>query len=210
MKKSSQACQRIRLLCALMAVTLIWSTACSRQLGAQGLTNNNKGTQLPFNRVSDEGGVSPTQGFAFDEIPAGTQINVRLQQALSSASARTGESFPAVLDDPVVVGGKTIVPRGALVTGSVSAAKASEEPNDPGYLRLTVISMMVKGKAIPLRATSVFAKGGAYVSPPLINASALNSANGSDSRVSRSKDDVKFSTGHRLTFRLAQPFHSQS
>lgn len=203
MKRSRQAG---RVSCALMAATLLLSTACSRQLGGSGLTEGAKRSQLPFDRVSDAGGISPTDGVEVDEIPAGTQLNIRLQLPLSSASARVGESFSAVLDTPVIVAEKTVVPRGTLVTGSVMATKASEL-HDPGYLRLTLISMVVNGKTIPLRTSSIFAKGGSYASSPTINGSALNSSQFS---LSPSKDDVRFSTGHSLTFRLAQPFNPQS
>ena len=207
MKRSRQAGQRVSLFCALKAATLFLSTACSRQLGAPGITEGNKNRQLPFDRVSDAGGISPTDGFEVDEIPTGTQLDIRLQSPLSSASARVGESFSAVLDAPVIVAEKTVVPRGALVTGSVMATKASAELDDPGYLRLTLISMVVNGKTIPLRTSSIFAKGGSYASSPTISGSALNSSQFS---LNPSKDDVRFSTGHSLTFRLAQPFNPQS
>ncbi len=209
MKRSPQPSRRIRLLCALM-VTLLWSAACSHQLGASGLTDNAKRDQLPFDRVSEGAGLSPTKRFDPDEIPAGTQLNVRLQLPLSSGGVRVGDSFSAVLDDPVIVGEKTIVPRGALITGSVMAAKASAAPRDPGYLRLTLVSMVVNGKTIPLRTSSIFAKGISYVNSPTIIGSGLNSATGGESSSNHFKDDVRFSTGHRLTFRLAQPIQSQS
>ena len=205
MRRSRQKGQRVN--CALIAAILLLSTACSRQLGASGLTEDTRSSQLPFDRVSDAGGFSPTDGVEGDEIPAGTELNIRLQLPLSSASARVGESFSAVLDAPVIVAEKTVVPRGALVMGSVMSAKASTEPNDPGYLRLTLISMVVNGKTIPLRTSSIFAKGGLYTSSPTINGPALNSSQFS---LRPSKDDVQFSTAHSLTFRLAQPFNPQS
>ena len=118
--------------------------------------------------------------------------------------------FSAVLDDPVIVGEKTIVPRGALITGSVMAAKASAESHDPGYLRVTLVSMVVNGKTIPLRTSSVFAKGGSYVSSPIIIGSGLSSVTAVESSSNHFKGDVRFSTGHRLTFRLAQTIQSQS
>jgi len=206
MKRSRQAGQRVTL-CAAIVATLLVSTACSRQLGASGLIGDTKRSQLPFDRVSDAGGISPTDGFEGNEIPAGTQLNIRLQLPLTSASARVGQSFSAVLDSPVIVAEKTIVPRGALVTGSVMASKASAELDDPGYLRLTLISMVVNGKTVPLATSSVFVKGGSYASSPTINGSALNST---ESSFRAAKDDVQFSTGHRLSFRIVRPFHPQS
>lgn len=210
MQRSPKPSQRIRLLLALMAVSLLCSAGCSRQLGASGLTDSARDGQLPFDRVSDGAGISPTKRFELDEIPAGTQLNVRLQLPLSSAGVRAGDSFSAVLDDPVIVGEKTIVPRGALITGSVMAAKASAESHDPGYLRVTLVSMVVNGKTIPLRTSSVFAKGGSYVSSPIIIGSGLSSVTAVESSSNHFKGDVRFSTGHRLTFRLAQPIQSQS
>ncbi len=82
--------------------------------------------QLPFDRVSESGGISPTAGFTFDGIPAGTEFTVRLQMALSSTDSRAGDSFQAVLDEPLVIAKRTVAPQGTPVTGSVLAARASE------------------------------------------------------------------------------------
>ena len=109
----------------------------------------------------------------------------------------------------MIVAEKTVVPRGTLVTGSVMATKASEL-HDPGYLRLTLVSMVVNGKTIPLRTSSVFAKGGSYASSPTIIGSGLRFRDRLEFSLSPFKDDVRFSTGHSLTFRLAQPFNPQS
>src|SRR5690242_920786 len=46
-------------------------------------------------------------------VPAGTPILVRLQESLSSETARAGQTFEAVLDEPLVAHGVTVVPRGA-------------------------------------------------------------------------------------------------
>src|SRR6266568_2529674 len=56
-------------------------------------------------------------------VPAGTPVTVRLQNAVSSASANSGDRFDAVLDAPLVVDGKTLAPAGANVVGKVVAAK---------------------------------------------------------------------------------------
>jgi hypothetical protein len=195
-----------------------WVTGCSRQLAvpASGATGDNH--QLPFDRISENGGISPTAGFATDEIPAGIELTVRLQLALSSADSRVGDSFQAVLDDPVVVAGRTVLPRGTPFTGSVLAAKASRGPQDPGYLRMTLVSLAVDGKSIALQTSSIFKKGGSYKSrkTPTVKSSesdgsgemadsAVNSGSGSASFFLPSQGDIRFSTGHRFTFRLAQP-----
>jgi hypothetical protein len=197
-----------------------WVTGCSRQLAAPASGGTADTSQLPFDRVSDNSGISPTAGFVTDGIPAGIELTVRLQLGLSSADSRVGDSFQAVLDEPVVVAGRTVLPRGTPFTGSVVAAKASAGPQDPGYLRMTLVSMAVDGKSIALQTSSIFKKGGSYKSrkTPMVKSSesdgrgemaesAVNSGNGSDSFFLPSQGDIRFSTGHRFTFRLAQPLH---
>jgi hypothetical protein len=202
-------------------VTLVWVVGCSRQLAVPGSAGTTDRGQLPFDRVSDSRGISPTAAFASESIPAGTEITIRLRLALSSADSRAGDSFEAVLDKPVVVAGKTVMPRSAPVTGRVVATKASGGLHDPGYLRLTLASIAMNGKSISLQTSSIFAKGGSYEKPNQAATAHVSEAEGSaavaamdsgtGSQTSRdpNRGDVRFSTGHRFTFRLAQPLQLQ-
>src|SRR5689334_10195887 len=58
-------------------------------------------------------------------VPANTAIYVRLQQSISSSTAQPGQQFSAVLDEPLVVDGKTLAPSGTAVTGKVVSARES-------------------------------------------------------------------------------------
>jgi len=226
MKRSQQASWRnIPLELALVMLVGVASTgmtACSRQPTAPGSSETANRSQLPFDRVSDRGGISPTETFASDGIPAGTELTIRLQLSLSSADSRAGDSFQAVLDEPLIVAGTTLVPRGSPVMGSVTAAKPSRGLHDLGFLRLTLASIAMNGKSIPVQTSSIFAKGASYqrrkglAMPGSENGKAalLESEANSNNEIGASSyprhgypghGDVKFSTGHRLTFRLAQP-----
>jgi hypothetical protein len=211
---------RLTAVLTLTCGTTAWVTGCSRQLIVPGSTGSAGSSPLPFDRVSENRGISPTAEFTTEEIPAGTEFTVRVQLALSSADSRVGDSFQAVLDEPVVIAGRTVLPRGTPFTGSVVAARASAGPQDPGYMRVTLASMAVDGKSIALQTSSIFAKGGSYKSrkAPMVKSSesdgrgevaesAVNSGSGSDLPFYPSQGDVRFSTGHRLKFRLAQPLH---
>ena len=79
---------------------------------------------LPFDAASDKGGIFPTGSLTPNAIPAGTPLSVRLRTSLSSATCQPGDSFEAVLDEPVIVRGKMLAPRGAAVTGKVLDAKS--------------------------------------------------------------------------------------
>jgi len=207
---------RLTVVLTLACVTLAWVTGCSRQLAVQGSGATANSGHLPFDRVSDSSGMSPTAGFTPEGIPAGTEVSIRLRIPLSSADSRVGDSFQAVLDEPVVVAGKTMVPRGTPVTGSVVAAKASGGPHDPGYVRLTLASIAMNGEAVPLQTSSIFAKGGSYEKRRATmtrsdgdGKDATTESRGNQLSFSPSQGDVRFSTGHRLSFRLTQPLHLQ-
>jgi hypothetical protein len=101
----------------------------------------------------------------------------------------------------------------------VVAAKAASGRHDPGYLRLTLASFALNGKSIPLQTSSIFAKGGAYGKrsrPATAHGSGADTQNaagavdpvtGSEPSRYLNRGDVRFSTGHRFTFRLAQALH---
>jgi hypothetical protein len=162
-------------------------------------------------------------------VPSGTLVSVRLQQSVSSASARSGEEFAAVLDEPLVAGGKIVAPRGATVTGRVVAARQSGHMHKSGYLRLALVAVDVNGKAVPLHTTSVFAMGGAHKNRNLaligggaglgalvgaiagggkgaLIGSAVGAGAGTAGAYATGKKEVAFGAERRLTFRLTEPF----
>ena len=59
-----------------------------------------------------------------ETLPVDTKIEVRLQTKVASAS-KTGDKFEAVVIAPVLIGDRTLIPAGSLITGAVKAAKAS-------------------------------------------------------------------------------------
>lgn len=187
-----------------LGVALILFPSCSRQPGLLSPSAGAQSNALPFDNASHSEGISPTQAFASTSIPAGTAIVVRLQSALSSADAHTGEQFQTVLEEPILVQGQTLAPSGVAITGRVLATKSSE-PREPGYLRLTLSSIVLNDKAVDVHTSSIFAKGG-----PWVHARARAKADlSSEPSHSAGINDVQFSTGRRLTFRLIDPLPLQ-
>src|SRR5271163_2406049 len=64
--------------------TLAWITGCSRQVVVAGSGATAGSSELPFERASDNSGISPTAGFVSEGIPAGSEVTIRLQLGLSS------------------------------------------------------------------------------------------------------------------------------
>ena len=111
---------KMKLIAATTAFS-IWMVGCSRTPNADVVEAHareaaafNAATQTPSQTPSD---VSQTPNMV--EIPSGTSISIRLNQSLSTATNRRGETFSATLATPVVVDGQTVIPTGAEVKGVV-------------------------------------------------------------------------------------------
>jgi len=95
-------------------------------------------------QTSDSGGGAGRAGKAAPvmvTIPAGTEIDTRLIDGLSSKTAQPGQTFAASLDRDIVVDGQVVVAKGANVTGKVTNATASGRLKHLAklYVRLTSI-----------------------------------------------------------------------
>ena len=91
-------------------------------------------------------------------VPAGTLLMVRLKNSISAAKVGGPNLFDASVDQPVVVEGNTLIPRGAAVTGHVESARLSEVKPGRGYVRLALQSVQVSGVDLPLHTASLFVR----------------------------------------------------
>jgi len=69
-------------------------------------------------------------------VPQGTVLSVRLTQTIDVDAAHAGANFKAVLDDPVMMGGKVVIPRNAQVT--LQAAKVEQAGSMKGADKITL------------------------------------------------------------------------
>jgi hypothetical protein len=187
---------------AWLAAILFLSTACTHDGGVQASSPSfSGGDNLPFAQVSDKGGISPTASLSPAspaEVPIGTPITVRIESAVSSAGAQPGDSFQALLDVPVVIDGRTVIPSGSGVAGKVVAAKPASADNEFGFVRLTLISVSLGDKTTPVRTANIFVKAASPYPAP-----APGSLQAAQPLATK---DVEFPSERRLTFRLAQAF----
>jgi hypothetical protein len=86
-------------------------------------------------------------------VPAGTALIVRVGQALGSKTSQTGQTFLATLAQPVTVGGRTAIPGGATLSGTVMSAKAKGKFKGEGELSLALMSVTVKGKTYSIQTS---------------------------------------------------------
>jgi hypothetical protein len=195
---------------AIVLLMLSLVCACGRPTSDSGgnASNSADSQKLPFDRQPRPTGISPSQSLipSATKLPEGTPIPIRLQSALSSASAHAGDSFSAIVDEPVVIDGQTLIDRGTPATGRVLEAKPATNSNSPGlslerslapcYLRIVLVSLNIGGRPVMIETSSIFAKGGVREE--------RNRATGAASGASRKDRDIVFGIDRRLTFRLAQ------
>ena len=85
-------------------------------------------------------------------LPAGTVVRVRIDEWLSSDHNLTGDSFSAVLDQPIVVDGWVVARRGQAQTGRVSVVKKGGHGEGASQLGVELPELtLVDGQQLPLQ-----------------------------------------------------------
>jgi BON domain len=88
-------------------------------------------------------------------VPAGTSLVVTVDQALSSKTSKEGQTFLATLARPVSVGGKTAIPKGSSVTGTVITAKEKGKIKGEGQLSIALNSITVHGQNYDIKTQTL-------------------------------------------------------
>src|SRR5713226_9121342 len=87
-------------------------------------------------------------------VPAGTPIEVVLDQTLGSKTSSSGQTFSSTVQDPVEVEGKVAIPKGARASGIVKEAKSAGRFKGGAVLALTLTSVTVDGKEYQVESSS--------------------------------------------------------
>jgi outer membrane murein-binding lipoprotein Lpp len=129
-------------------------------------------------------------------VPKGMAITATVGQTLSNKN-KPGDSFAARLSAPLQVDGKTVIPKGARLTGHVVTVKKNE-------LKVTLASVTLHGKSYDLETNSI--------RPPkptpaksTDKKSAKASTASKDTKDKNKKDVTTVPAQTQLTFKLAKP-----
>lgn len=190
--------RRRRFLIWPLVVAMLCAAACSRPTGipAEGTVQDNPAPFRPDSHTDtdDASAAPPTgpqeKGLPFREsqdLPAGTLLTVRLDGAITAGTSMTQNSFEAVVDEPVVLEGNTLIPRGTTVVGRIEAARISSVKPNRAYVRLSLQSVHIGGLDVPVQTASLFTR-----------------------QIPESDDLIRVEKGHRLTFRLTEPIFLNS
>ena len=162
------------------------------------------------------------------EIPSGTTIVIRMIDDVDSQRDRMGQTFKASIEEPVMVGAETVIPRGADVVVKLTDDKESGKLTGKTELTMDILSVRVNGKLVDIDTTEVTTSsgsrtgktakivGGTAALGAIIGAlagggkgaavgAASGAAVGGGVQVLNKGQRVKIPSETRLTFTLQQP-----
>ena len=140
---------------ALVAILALTLSGCSKGAEEEGkATDAQKSSGGPLSKLFAS--TTPIT------IPEGTSITVTLDQAIASNQQKSGNEFDASFAAPVVVKGKTVIPKGAKVVGRVVESKESGRLKGVAELKLALASVEVDGKKYELQTTSLTRTGSSH------------------------------------------------
>ena len=164
------------------------------------------------------------------DLPAGTNMVVRLIDGVDSDVNRVGQTFAASLDEPVLINGQTAIPRGSDVVLKLVDAKDSGKLTGRAELTLSLVSVRVNGQPVDVNSQTVSREsssrgertakvaGGTAALGAIIGAIAgggkgaaigagAGGAAGAGAEVVTKGQRVKIPSETRLTFALDTPVH---
>ena len=149
----------LRAMQMLVAAAAIATVACGAT-ARDPINTPSTTTQSPSTTVP--AGPTEVNTSEFGVVPAGQELDIRLQTTLSSETAQLEQRFEATTLADVTQNGQVLIPAGSVVRGVVTAVERPGRVERVGRLTLSFDQMTVRGRAYPIRgmATQVFESGG--------------------------------------------------
>ena len=92
-------------------------------------------------------------------IAAGTLLRVRTIDNIDVDASKAGAKYRASLDDPIMVGGAVVIPKGADATLQAVKVQQSGKMKGSDLIQLKVISVSVRGATYPVVTSVAESKG---------------------------------------------------
>jgi hypothetical protein len=92
-------------------------------------------------------------------IPAGTVINVRMIDSISSDRNHAGETFRGSIEDPILIGNRTVVPRGATAYVKLVDASSAGRVKGRSKLQLQLERIVAGNHSYPVTSNVVEFRG---------------------------------------------------
>jgi hypothetical protein len=86
-------------------------------------------------------------------IPAGTEIDVRVQTELTSDTAQVEDRFEATTVVDLSEGNRVLIPAGSVMRGIVTSVNRASRTDRKGSLTVSFNQVTVRGRSYPMRGT---------------------------------------------------------
>ena len=87
------------------------------------------------------------------EIPASTELDVRLSNILNSGTAQVEDRFEATTAADFIIDGQTLVPAGSIMRGVVSSVQSAGRLKRKAEMTVTFDQLTINGRSYPIRGT---------------------------------------------------------
>jgi TolA-binding protein len=95
----------------------------------------------------------PRAGAVRAEIPANTELDVRLSNILNSGTAQVEDRFEATTAADLIIDGRTLVPAGSVMRGVVSSVQPAGRLKRKAEMTVTFDQLTINGRSYPVRGT---------------------------------------------------------
>jgi hypothetical protein len=145
---------------SMVLLGAIGTVACGATSNSGGAVQTTPTTRPPATQTPS--GPTEVNTSSRGVVPAGQELDVRLQSTLSSENARVEQRFEATTAADLMQNGRVLVPAGAVVHGVVADVKPAGRVDRSGSITLSFDRMTINGRNHPIRgmATQIFESGG--------------------------------------------------
>src|SRR5579863_1359968 len=103
----------------------------------------------------DNDQAPPPPAYSATELSSGTQIVIRMIDDVDSERDSVGKTFRASIDEPVVVNGQVVIPRGADVVAKLVDDKQSGKFEGRTVLTLDLMQVQVNGRMVDINTEEI-------------------------------------------------------
>jgi hypothetical protein len=124
--------------------------------GAGYGSGNNAGYGTGNTRPADSNAPTGTAGQSTprrNEVPAGTELDVRLERELNSGTAQVEDRFTATTLADLYQGNTVLIPAGSTLRGVVSSVQKATRTERKGSMTVAFDQLSVNGRSYPIHGT---------------------------------------------------------
>ena len=130
----------------ILALSILGAAGCGKTPNSSSVqAQNGAPGQPPAGPPASSVPAATEQPAPTFVISAGTEVRVRLDQALDTKHDRAGYEFGATLESPIAVNGQVVVPEGTAFHGRVVESKESGRLKGRAVIGLALVSFQLNG-----------------------------------------------------------------